>query len=246
MGRGPLKLAVLALSFSFPWANGALAADLQPISTVTFKTTDGWTIAADYRPPQKNHKVVIMIHNLSGSRTDWNVLADSVAALGLGTLAFDMRGYGKSLEGPHGTELAREFLDDDWPATLKDVDAAIAFLVAKGVPERRVALAGSRVGANVAAMAAVRHPGAAWLLLLSPSDDIHGLSVGDGGTLKTLLVASQDDTESTEVCNRLVAADISRTLISATTGRGVALLGDKAILDKIVAWVKEASKRELR
>jgi len=242
MGRNLL----LALSFSFIAARGALAADLQPISTVTFKTTDGWTIAGDYRPPLKNHKVVVMIHNLSGSRTDWDVLAVRIAELGLGTLAFDLRGYGKSLEGPHGTEAAREFLEDDWPATTKDVDAAIAFLVQQGVPERRVALAGSRIGANIAAMAAVRHPTAAWLLLLSPSDDLHGLSVGDGGTLTTLLVASQDDTESMDVCNRLVSADISRTLISATTGRGVALLGDKAVLDKIMAWVVQASKKTLR
>lgn len=236
----------LALALSFLAASAGAAADLQPISSVTFKTADGWTLAGDYRPPLKNHKVVVMIHNLSGSRTDWDVLAGRIAKLGLGTLAFDLRGYGKSLEGPHGTEAAREFLEDDWPATIKDVDAAIAFLGQKGIPERRVALAGSRVGANIAAMAAVRHPTAAWLLLLSPSDDLHGLSVGDGGTLTTLLVASQDDTESMDVCNRLVSADISRTLISATTGRGVALLGDKAVLDKIMAWVVQASKRTLR
>lgn len=184
-----------------------------------------------------------MIRSFSAPRSEWALLADRLAAVGLGTLSFDLRGYGKSTQGPLGEQTYNDFTEDTWPDCIKDVDAAISFLGQKGITERRVALAGSRVGANVAAMAAVRHPKAAWLLLVSPSDNIHGLSVGGGGTMKTLLVASQDDTESMTTCRNLVDADISRTFYWTATGRGSSLLDDKALLKKVVDWATPNSEK---
>jgi pimeloyl-ACP methyl ester carboxylesterase len=217
-------------------ALGALACAASA-APVTFKTADGWTLSGWYQPPQDGRDVVVLVHNTKSTSAEWRAFARSLQGLGLGTLAFDLRGYGKSLQGPYGKTSHRGFTDMDWPKTVKDVDAAVDFLKQAGVPESRIALAGSIVGANVVAMAAQTHPDAAWLFLLSPSNDYHGLSVGLGGRLPTLLVAGQDDEKSLAVCRDLLKIDASRDLYVGPDGRGVALLKHRRLDERVLAWI---------
>lgn len=208
---------------------------------ITFKTSDGWTLSGWYVPPQGDKDVVILVHSASATAAseEWRDFSRKLHALGLGTLAFDMRGYGKSLQGPYGPSDHRGFNDMDWQSTVLDVDGAFDYLKAAGIPEDRVGLAGSMVGANVAAMAAARHPDAAWLVLLSPSNDYHGLSVGEGGSLPTLLVAGQNDESSLTVCRSLQDLDASRELYIGPDGRGVRLLEDPSLSKRVLGWIAD-------
>jgi pimeloyl-ACP methyl ester carboxylesterase len=246
--RAPRAVLALLLALTAPvLAQSAAPPTLVPARLpVTFQTEDGWTLSGEYHPPKNGGEVVILVHGLGGTRRQWDAFARHLAALGLGTLAFDLRGYGQSLQGPYGTESFRNFNDLDWQKLPKDVDAALAFLGAQGVPEERTALVGSIVGANIAAMAAVRHPKTAWLALLSPGNDYHGLSVGLAGDLDTLVAAAQDDPDSTAVCQGLVQLDESRTFLTAPMGRGIGMLADKPFRAEVLTWIKDAAAASSR
>ena len=167
---------------------------------------------------------------------EWQELAERLRGLGLGTLAFDLRGYGESTRGPHGPQDYRGFGDMDWPRTTKDVDAAISFLEEKGIPEDRVALVGSVVGANIASMASMVHPVAAWLILLSPGNDYHGLSAGLGGASDTLLIAGADDSDAMSICQSL-AGEISHTVyIARKGGRGIGVFKDQVATEAVWSY----------
>jgi pimeloyl-ACP methyl ester carboxylesterase len=216
--------------------------ELPALEKITFRTSDGWTIVGDYRPPREGQEVFMLIHSLKGSRSEWTEFADRLARLGLGTLAFDLRGYGESTQGPYGSSTYKDFTDETWPYCTNDIDAAFEFLKERGIEEDAVGMAGAILGANIASMSASRHPEAAWLVLLSPGNNYHGLSVGDAGLLQTLLAAGQDDEASTDVCQDLVNLDVSRTFLAAPAGRGVEMFKDQKFLDRVMKWIKEAAR----
>lgn len=207
-------------------------------STVTFTTSDGWTIGAAYHPPQDDHTVAIIIKGSSDTAI-WAALAARLESQGMGTLSFDLRGYGTNTHGPYGITTYRNFTDDTWPACINDIHAAVGFLKNAGIDEDRIALVGGLVAANVVSMAATLHPEAAWLLLFSPSNDYHGLSVGMGTSLPTLAVASQNDEEAQAACQRLEEKNDDTTCLIGPDGRGVALLQDKALFQDVMDWIEQ-------
>ncbi len=246
--EGVKVLAAVLAAWLAPAAAAAAAAAPAPAAApepepVTFQTDDGWRLVGEYRPPQDGMPVAVLIHGLGGTRAQWASFSRRLAALGLGTLAFDLRGYGDSTQGPYGPQTFESFTDMDWPKTVDDVNAALDFLRSRGIPPSRVGLAGSIVGADIAAMAAAMHPDLAWLVLLSPGNDYHGLGVGEGGSIEeTLVAAAQDDTDSMTVCQNLVDLDASRTFIIAPGGRGIGMLKDHAFRKRVLDWIEQASR----
>jgi len=215
-------------------------------SSVTFRTEDRWNLVGEYFPPKDDGHVVILIHSLNGSRNEWKDLGERLRGLGLGTLAFDLRGYGESTQSPYGRQDYGGLTERDWRDTVKDVDAAVAFLEEKEIPEDRVALVGSVVGANIASMASMTHPAAAWMILLSPSNDYHGLSAGSGGGMDTLLIAGTDDPDAMAICRRLAGESSHTFYIARKGGRGIAVFKDQKFLEQVLGWVRREEKNVAR
>ena len=75
---------------------------------VTFETSDGITIEADYYPvkvePGKNTPVAILIHMYPADRSSWKSLVPALRKAGVAALAYDIRGKGGSLK-PAGKKL---------------------------------------------------------------------------------------------------------------------------------------------
>jgi alpha-beta hydrolase superfamily lysophospholipase len=208
---------------------------------VTFKTRDGWTIAALYRPARKRAATLVLAHGVGASKGEWASLTQRLAEKGVGTLALDLRGHVDSKLGPHGP---RDFADfdatDEWPRAAGDFDAAVDWLKARGVPEDRIALGGASIGANLASVAAAARPKTPFLLLLSAGPDYRGVKLEQPRT-KTLAGASPGDLYAYRTLKPLAAVPGVQTF-EAPAGHGVQMFVDPATLDKVVDWVGAAAK----
>ncbi|MDR3683956.1 MAG: alpha/beta hydrolase [Geothrix sp.] len=199
-----------------PLATLALvAAPANPPSSTEMALTssDGFALKGTLRLPEAKGKVpvVILAHQFHSDRSGWDPLVVRLAALGIGTLALDLRGHGAStMKG--GAEVA---VSDDFAASAKavgfdlipaDLAQAATWLRAQaGVDARRIGLAGSSVGALSVLLAA---PGVKPVAVLSLSP-AGAVAFGEGvqeklrgavvqGRATTLVLASSGDKNAYE------------------------------------------------
>ncbi len=209
--RMPCTLALLPVL-----ASGLLASE--PTRTeVSLKTPDGCVLAGTFTlpvPARKGAKapVVILAHQFRSSRAGWGDLPERLHARGIATLALDLRGHGESL-GP--TRVTDEFAASAKAVGFDKIPGDLALAAAwvrqqPGVDKRRLALAGSSVGAFAAVMGA-REAKAIAVLALSPAG---APAWGDGaleqlktaqirGRAATLVFASEQDKGAMESAQAL-------------------------------------------
>ncbi len=127
-------------------------ADPISIFTVSFPSNDGVEVSALFGTAQDGESlpVVILLHDLGGSKADWmNNTGTYVALLerGYSVLAIDMRGHGDT---PIPDD--RQFLEViDIELSYRDVEAAMAWLPSQSeIDVSRIAVVGSGSGGNVA------------------------------------------------------------------------------------------------
>ncbi|HEX4047312.1 MAG TPA: alpha/beta fold hydrolase [Elusimicrobiota bacterium] len=208
---------------------------------VSFRTKDGWTIAALYRPPRRHGFVMILAHGVGSSKAEWAGFTQRLAEKGVGTLAVDLRGHDESKRGPKGAGDYTTFdATGEWPLAVGDLEAAAAWLKARGFPDDRIALGGASIGANLASVAAAERPKTPFLLLLSAGPDYRGVRLRKPET-KTLAGASPPDVYADRTLVPLGAVPGVETF-EAPAGHGVQMFADPATLDKIVDWVVAAAK----
>lgn len=113
---------------------------------VSLRTEDGVALSAWYVPADKERAVVLFSHGNAGNISHRMFSLQIFKQLGLSTLIFDYRGYGRS-EG-----------EPDEAGTYRDAEAAWRYLVAeRGVDSRRIILFGRSLGAAVASRLAIEH-----------------------------------------------------------------------------------------
>jgi pimeloyl-ACP methyl ester carboxylesterase len=176
------------------------------------------------------------------TRADWADLAEALADVGIGSIAFDLRGHGGSAPGPDGLGAPANM-----SSSVADVKAARAFLAARldAVAPGRVGMAGASVGANLALAAAAADPTVRAVVLLSAGIDYRGLR-GDAafrkyGKRPALLVASLEDsyaTRSARAFARLDAAAYEIRLVSGAGHGTVMLARQPDLIDTIVDWFR--------
>ena len=230
----PLTLPALILA-------AVAAAAPAPAQKISFRTPDGWTIAALYLPPGKAGVVVVLAHGVGSSKSEWEALSERLAAAGLGTLAIDLRGHGDSRQGPTGARGYQDFdATGEWPRAVEDLNAAAQWLQARGIPKSRIALGGASIGANLASRAAAAHPQTPFLLLLSPGPDYRDVKLLLNAHLKTLAGASPGDRYAYQTLEPLSSHGVD--IFKAPAGHGVQMFSDPAILDQVSAWIATAAK----
>lgn len=120
---------------------------------VTIQTSDGISLAGTWRPIPGAPKApaVLLIHDFSRERREWDVLAHDFLVHGLATLAIDLRGHGDSTrkEGGETIHPSPRFLRDPrgFP---RDVKAALDWLRERSPA---VGAIGLSTGANLAVLA---------------------------------------------------------------------------------------------
>jgi pimeloyl-ACP methyl ester carboxylesterase len=234
-----MRFLALLLAVSGSVSAAAPAPDQE--RPVSFRTRDGWTIAALYRAPPKGGMVLVLAHGVGSSKNEWAGFTRRLSDAGVGTLALDLRGHAGSRKGPAGD---RTYLDFDasgeWPRAVADLEAAADWLKARGVPAGRIALGGASIGANLASMAAAERPRTPFLLLLSAGPDYRNAKLIRPRT-KTLAAASPGDRYADQTLKPLSEVPGVETF-EAPSGHGVQMFEDPATLDRIVNWVAAAAK----
>ena len=100
---------------------------------VTIRTADGVALAASWRPVEGDAQApgVLLIHDFSRERREWEPFAEELRALGLATLSFDLRAHGESTKKAGSTLRISPTLLTDPAAFPRDVEAAAAWLRTK-------------------------------------------------------------------------------------------------------------------
>ncbi len=218
MTRVALAAALAVLGAVLP----APAVPAAPVSSVSFRARDGVNIAASYyQPARRPAPCVILVHMLTRSREDWQVLASRLADAGIAALAIDLRGHGASGPDPRVDSSAASDLSPD----LLDVQAARAFLASRpdlGVTS--VGIAGASIGANLAVLAAAADPTIRSLVLLSPGLDYRNLhteaAMKKYGERPALMIASHEDGYAARSIRRLQKAGTGTREVQLVNGAG--------------------------
>jgi pimeloyl-ACP methyl ester carboxylesterase len=179
-------------------------------------TSDGVIVAGDFYPASaaatSAARTALLLHMMPATRLSWRPFAELLAAVGVQSLAIDLRGHGESTRTKSGLTLDyRAFTPAEHQAKRHEVAEAVAWLQAeRGVIQGELALVGASIGANLAIDYAATHPNVRATVALSPGLDYKGLTTADRVTAMQpgqalLLVASEDDQHgSWETVNRLV------------------------------------------
>ncbi len=255
-----IKKTVLLLLFfiTVPGCTGKPAKGT--LQKVTFKTQDGWTLAADYSGPVKgvSRAAVIMFHGLGSGKNEWKLLTERLGLAGMEYLAVDLRGHGESNNSPKGKRDFRSFIrKEDWAGVVNDVFASVRFLKKKGLRENQIILVGASIGANLVLKASVSgsiKPKA--IVLLSPGLNYQGITTAHAikktGTMPVLIAAAPVDEYAYEsslilmqISQSAKEADIS--FIKAAEGHGVNMFeGEKnksaKVFEKIFDWIENSLK----
>ena len=123
-----------------------------PISTVSFPSNDGVEVSALFGTSEADESlpVVILLHDLGGSKSDWLDDTGTYLALlerGYAVLAIDMRGHGDT--SLPDNRLVLELIDLE--LSYRDVQAALVWLPSQSeIDVSRIAVVGSGSGGNVA------------------------------------------------------------------------------------------------
>ncbi len=141
---------------------------------IEFTTDDEWSIKARYYPPTKSTWTIVMIHAQKKNSNEWSLWFPYLREAGIGYLALDLRGHGRSITDPLGSEkkwkrFAISGANNEYNQMVRDVEAAIAWLGTKGISENSIVLAGSILGANLAIKTAAIHPDIAMAIAISPA-----------------------------------------------------------------------------
>ncbi len=210
------------------------------VQSVTLKTGDGWAIAADwYMPSGGTGGAVILLHQRDGQASDWVPLCRALQKAGVGALALDQRGAGRSAQGPGGTGE-----DAPW-LTSNDTAAAIAWLHShNGAAQSAVGLAGASYGANNALIYASAHPDQIrGVALYSPGANYHGLdAIKPAHSFKGAVVIYHDKNDAIAGSGprQINAALAGEHALHLTNGseHGTALLTPANIKDTVLFFQK--------
>ncbi len=147
---------------------------------VTFTTSDGVEIVADYYKPkgEKRRPCVICVHMYRAERTSWQPLAALLVERGFAVLAYDIRGAGESIL-PREKALSRLYGDRDselFAAAWRDAEAAAKWLAGrKECDTTRLVLIGASVGCSISLDYAARSSDVRGVACLSPGLDYMGI-----------------------------------------------------------------------
>ncbi|MGE0463330.1 MAG: alpha/beta hydrolase [Vicinamibacterales bacterium] len=205
---------------------------------VTLSSLDGTTLAGQlYEAASRPAPAVVLVHMLSRSKADWDVMAQELERRGLTALAIDLRGHGASA----GSASALGEM-------VQDVRAAVQWLAARPtVRPGSVGVVGASLGANLALLAAVEQPLVRVVAAVSPSLDYRGVRAGTDvmrklGDRGVWLAASTEDPYALRTLKELAEnTTVPRDQqLSTVAAHGTQLLAADPILARaLVDWLHQ-------
>lgn len=194
------------LAILFGLTASAVGAETVKAERKAFQTSDGVILVGDLYAQKQKSPTVVMLHMLRRSRQAFQPLIAPLLARGFTIVNMDLRGHGDSISKTDRSAISyKNFGAADWLLLPKDAQIVIADLEKiPGVDTEKIAIIGSSIGANTAAIVA-GDPHVKALVLLSPGDDYHGLQPEKylrGLTKPVLMFAGKGDQYSAESVER--------------------------------------------
>lgn len=173
---------------------------------IQYQSKDGFNIAGVLDVPKnasvnKKAPLVIFLHSLGGSKSDWGTFPNSVKSLGYATLALDLRGHGLSiLDKKNKKKYWPNFKQKEYSKYSDDVNMGIKYLK-DNYPEinaNKVAIIGANIGADTAILAGSKSSSnIKTLILMSPFSHYKGIDARiplvEYGTHPVLILVSKSD-----------------------------------------------------
>lgn len=230
-------MVVLVVAASLTWK---LLNRRPPAGTTTLTTTDGVQLSVQVTEPSRAPKgILLLAHELGGSKADWSEFIAAANAQNYATVAFDFRGSGDS-QGD-----IRNFTEADFQTYPDDLRTVLQFTLEK-FARKPIILVGASIGANAVVYAVTdnhlssRVKGA---VLLSVGEEYRGLKVTTAAQqlrLPTLLVASKEDDyafKSTQTIFGILPTDKTQLIQLERAGHGTAMLRNQTDLTQhILDW----------
>ncbi len=247
-----MRASVIALIVAFSLAACGGGAepppfDLRDSETVTYQAEDGVSIVARWSlpPNQARPGVVVLFHELEGSRDQWNEFVPVLVDEGYAVLAPDLRGFGES------TRVVRDGEEETYELTnlddmLLDVAAALQWLGGRSdVDFDRIGLIGAGDGGNLAFVSTWAFPEVKTAVVISPtpySEDgpLVGNNIENFLPHDVFFVAGgRDDWIDAVSLAIRVAGDVDGGPYGDEPVRGVALLARADVVNDVIAWLAE-------
>jgi dienelactone hydrolase len=220
---------------------------------ITFATEDGWEISAVYEL-SSNGKFVVLLHELGKSKEEFSKLEEKIKDGGFGYLALDLRGHGASVNNGEYKTFRKTGTDNEFNQMTRDVTAAIAYIKNKGSQTQDIYLAGSGLGANVAARSLIFNPDIAGIALFTPSLKMRDVLTMSGIKINTkpvfIAVSSSDRKQMMEASFIRNAAYLSSgegkvTFMTTYNLKGVEMV-DKYLGDEFLQWLQTPQLPEVK
>ncbi|MBI4210911.1 MAG: alpha/beta fold hydrolase [Candidatus Diapherotrites archaeon] len=219
-------------------SGGGVLAGSGDFEKVSFRTEDGFTIAANL---WRGGKAVVLLHQFQLDKASYGSLAAKLADANYTVLAIDLRGHGESLDR-NGLKIRHSsFSGQDFRDMAKDVKAAKKYLQQEGFAMH--AIVGSSIGANTAVNYSAQDASVEKIVLLSPGMEFKGIDAGAQARsvkAKALIVASDDDPysfTSGQALAKLINGAEFMPLRNA--GHGTYMFLSTNLEEKIVQWISK-------
>ena len=211
-------------------------------SRVTILTADGVPLAASWRPvpDRPGAPAVLLLHDFSRERRDWEELAPEFTARGLATLAIDLRAHGESTR-KNGTALAispRQMSDPNgFP---RDVEAACRWLRERS---GKTGIVGLSLGGNLAILASAGGLADAIVVVSANAERLPPLAGGRSAKPRSVLFIASQEAPQREVSAQSLfaaAAEPKELLLVPGSAHNLVLFAEHpetkaAMLDWLVA-----------
>lgn len=207
----------------------------QLFEEVKFSAADGYKISGSFYPSssKQKSKTVILVHQFGSNRHDFDILIPELLNSGFTVLDYDIRGMGKSQNGP--TQI------NDFP---KDVIGAVNFLKTKAeVDPDKIAIIGASVGANVAYVVSGSVPDIKAAISLSPSNTgsrgvLLGLDIPNFSPHNIFIASDEKEKADADFVFSL-SKEIKQQKVYPGFGHGVVLLKSKEARRDILDFLKK-------
>lgn len=212
--------------------SGSVVSQPQNQREADFAASDGYRLKATvWVSPDADAPAIILVHQYGSNRHDFDAFVPALLSEGYTVLAYDIRGFGESRDGPANI--------NDFP---KDVVGAVRFLASQKAPPSRIGIIGASVGANVAFVASGSVPDIAAAVALSPSNTgPRGVLMGNdiqGFHPNSILIASDEREKSDADFMFNLTRDPKEEKTYPGFGHGVSLLQSADARNDILAFLR--------
>jgi pimeloyl-ACP methyl ester carboxylesterase len=218
---------------------------------ITWNTLDGVKLVGLYHPSVRPGVYTwILLHGLGSNKEEWETFARKLVKHGNGVFIYDARGHGESSHLITGEATTYQDWQNagpgsPWDAMPSDLASAVQVLQKRfGLSEKKIAVGGASLGANVALVYACNHPRVPALVLLSPGMEYAGIQ--SAATYKVysgrpvFIAASPGDLYAYSSVRQLtdLASSLAQVVANGRSGHGVQMFQDEEFTKKLLEWMR--------